>query len=116
MQTLPAPFLSQVDALLEHIKADYAAWSSPDPADPVAVKVRKEMVKRFNSGLRVERGSKYMKVVSHNSVHSFIVVKPDAKFKFGDILKAASWATPARNFARGNILTGDFKAVRWPGI
>ena len=74
------------------------------------------------STFRVEfvKGSKFLKVVSvswgSRSAHSFICVKADGKFKFGDILKAASWASPAKNFSRGNVLdTDSYKAVRWTG-
>jgi hypothetical protein len=38
----------------------------------------------------------------------------DKKFKKGDILKAAGYAAPARNFPRGNILEGGY-TVRWTG-
>jgi len=34
-------------------------------------------------------------------------------FRYGDILKAASWATPARNGARGNVF--EEYTVRWTG-
>jgi hypothetical protein len=72
------------------------------------------MVAEFEAKLHVQEGSKYLKVVSRGSVHSFVVIKADAKFKNGDILKAASWAAPARNFSRGNVITGSY-VVRWTG-
>lgn len=108
---------SCIDAYLEHIRQDYQAWgkNTTDLSDPIKAKVREEMVDSFNKGLRIDRGSKYIKVVSGTGVHTFIVVKPCAKFAAGDILKAASWAAPARNFKRGNILTGDYGNVSWTG-
>lgn len=72
-----------------------------------------KMVEEYNSGLRYEIGKKYIKVIDRNSVHSFIVMNDEGKFKRGDILKAASWRTPARNFARGNIF-GEY-TIRWTG-
>ena len=67
----------------------------------------------------IEEGRKYLKIVkqmgSQEIVWGFIVKKDDKKFRAGDILKAASWAAPARNQARGNILDGDFSWVRWTG-
>ena len=67
-------------------------------------------------------GRKYVKVVTKNTfssqktVHSFIVLKDTNKFKAGDILMAASWAAPATNFARGNILDENLSRVRWTGV
>jgi hypothetical protein len=39
----------------------------------------------------------------------------DGKFKRGDILKAASWKAPAKNFSRGNVLTGTLNRITWTG-
>ena len=51
------------------------------------------------------------------SVKGFIVKSGDKKFREGDMLKAAGWAAPARNFARGNVLDGTgFNNARWTGI
>tara|TARA_S200002703_G_scaffold153239_1_gene154565 strand:- start:861 stop:1154 length:294 start_codon:yes stop_codon:yes gene_type:complete len=72
-----------------------------------------DMQKEFANGIEIREGKKYYKVIGHRSVHSFIVKQDDAKFRKGDILKAASWAAPATNFARGNILE-DFE-IRWTG-
>ena len=93
---------------LEHIKADYAKWSTQSP-------YRDEFIADFNAGLRVEYGSKFIKVVSKGSAHSFICLRDMGKFTKGDILKAASWAAPAKNFARGNLMARDFGSVRWTG-
>jgi hypothetical protein len=70
--------------------------------------------KEFGEQLRIEEGKVYIKVISGNSVHSFIVKEDSGKFKKGDILKAASWKTPAKNFIRGNIIEGGY-TVRWTG-
>lgn len=101
---------------LDHIKADYARWLRLDTKHPEIVE---EMIAEF--AVTVEKGSSYIKVVkgrtdgTGRSVHSFIVLKDNDKFKRGDILKAASWAAPARNFARGNLLNKDFNNVIWTG-
>ena len=73
-------------------------------------------IKEFSEGLELKFGSKYVKIMSGGSAHSFIVnTDKDSKFKKGDILMAASWSTPARNFPRGNIFDDDYN-VRWTGV
>lgn len=112
-----AQFHAAMNALVDHIKADYATWSNlgTQNQDPISVKVRAEMTERFNESVRFERGSKYLKVVSSGSAHCFVVLNDGPKFKRGDILKAASWKAPATNYARGNVLNGNLANVVWTG-
>lgn len=112
--------MMDLTAYLDHIRADYCKWQNLDSADSIAAEIRREMVEEFCSSLSIETGSKYIKVCTGRegrgrSVHSFILMKDDGKFKAGDILKPASWSAPARNFARGNIFIGNFAQVTWTG-
>jgi len=63
----------------------------------------------------IKVGKKYIKVISDGGVNSFVVnTDTDPKFKLGDVLMAASWNSPARNSARGNVLEGGFP-IQWTG-
>jgi hypothetical protein len=99
---------------IAHIKADYANWGE-------RTEIRNRMIEEFDAGCVYEIHRKFIKVITgkaggNTSVHSFIVLADDGKFKRGDILMAASWRAPAKNFARGNILTGKFeRRVTWTG-
>jgi hypothetical protein len=104
----------EMDRYLAAIKADFRKWNSGRNMTPEQQKIVADMEAEFDAKLHVVEGTKYLKVVSRGSVHSFVVIKADAKFKNGDILKAASWAAPARNFARGNVITGNYN-VTWTG-
>lgn len=70
----------------------------------------------FENGLNAQWNKKYVRITTATgSVHSFIVnVDNDNKFRKGDILKPAGYATPARNSPRGNILDGGY-TVHWTG-
>jgi len=103
---------NEMNTLIENIKADYAdvRYNSGNG------EIRKKMIAEFNEGITYKAGSKYIKVIKKSGgVWGFVVnTDNDKKFKKGDILKAAGWAAPARNFARGNILEGGY-TVRWTG-
>ena len=67
--------------------------------------------------ITTSRGSKFIKVIVGTGVHSFVCRKAHDQWKVGDVLKAASWAQPAKNFVRGNVLTQQYiNPVRWAGI
>jgi len=78
----------------------------------------------YASSMEEHKGSKYIKLSYKSgcrSVHCFIVnSKNDKDFKYGDILKSASWKAPARNFARGNVIDDTVeslkKAICWTGV
>ena len=104
-----------LEKLLEDIRKNYVSHLYQvykDVLSPVA----KTMISDFNENLKVKEGSKYSKIVTSNgSVWGFVVsTENDTKFKKGDILMAASWKTPARNSARGNILEGNYN-ISWTG-
>lgn len=101
-----------VEKLMEVAKADYQGWWK----NQEMTEVRQRMIAQFNDGMAYSVGHKYIRVMSGESVHSFVVnTDQDKKFKLGDILMPAGWKTPARNFARGNVLSEDFSRVRWTG-
>ena len=89
---------------------DYAKFMPPSKSDVTA-----KMNADYADGFDIRYGKKYIKIVCNNSVAAFVVgVDNDKKFKVGDILLPAGYNAPARNFARGNILDGDY-SIAWTG-
>ena len=102
-----------LDAMLDHMRADYAQWSDLGE-DPRGTRAR--MTEEYCASLQYYMGKKYVKVTDGRSVKAFVVAcEDDKKFQYGDILKPAGWRTPARNFRRGNVLDRTFDRVRWTG-
>ena len=109
-----------LDELVELAKKDYSDWSDLgsryDGETESRRKIKDDMISEYNREISYSDGSKYVKIITGNSVWGFVVrVHNDKKFRFGDILKPAGWKTPARNFARGNVVDGNFGGVSWTG-
>ena len=99
-----------ITKLIEAIKADYRLFFKGREDNPVSIK----MIEEFNERIRIINNPKYIRVVTGNSVWGFIVnTQNDKEFKYGDILKAAGWKSPARNQARGNVFE-DYE-INWTG-
>ena len=104
---------NEIEKLIEDINADYYNWQCV--GGKPRTEIQAKMYDEFVQALRVEEGRKYIKIIKQGSVWGFIQKEDDAKgFRKGDILMAASYAAPARNKARGNILDGGY-AIRWTG-
>jgi hypothetical protein len=101
-------FQMSLDEYVAHLQADYNSKGGNQFIEFTYVLGRKYVhvimnhIGQFSAGQR--------------SSHSWIMLGDDKQFKHGDILKSASWKAPARNFARGNILEGNFSNIRWAGI
>lgn len=104
--------MQNLQAYLEHICKDYQQFQNTMNSD---ADTNRRMIKEFDAKLAYTVGKKYIKITSGGSAHSFVLREDAGKFRTGDILKAASWAAPATNFARGNVLAGKFSNVRWTG-
>jgi hypothetical protein len=121
---------NEIEKVLEAMREDYKRWSMQgrtvhQNTDDFCreMDIREEMSENYCNGLEVEENRRYWKITSTNgsgtqrSVSGFIAKAGDKKFREGDMLKAAGWAAPARNFARGNVLDGTgFENARWTGI
>jgi hypothetical protein len=118
----------EIEKVLEAMREDYKRWSMQGrtvhqnvDAFNREIDIRTKMEEEYCNGLEVTEGSRYWKIISdkrgQRSVCGFIAKAGDKKFREGDMLKAAGWNAPARNFPRGNVLDGrGVNEVRWTGI
>ena len=102
-----------LDKLSAKINADFVKFMSISV--PTIEGYKEERITKFNSELQFKVGKKYIKFTSGGSVWGFVMIEDDDKFLKGDILKPAGHNAPARNFARGNILNGEFGRTQWTG-
>ena len=106
--------IDEIAGLVDNIQQDYLNWTSRNGTKELT-DINKRMIDEFNSTITVKEGNKYIKIICGSSVWGFVVnTEKDKLFKKGDILKAAGWAAPARNKARGNILDGGY-SIQWTG-
>ena len=115
---------NEMTTLIENIKEDYLNWTTRCAAANwgrvsglgTLTETNKTMIAEFNEKITYKVGTKYIKVFTEGgSVWGFVVnTENDKKFRKGDILKAAGYAAPARNKARGNILDGGY-TIEWTG-
>ena len=106
---------NEIQTLIQKCKADYVKFATaggrgmPEPDSYFG-----KTLANFENSFTIKQGKKYIKITRDNGVWGFIVnTDDDAKFKRGDILKAAGYNAPARNAARGNIFQ-DY-SVAWTG-
>jgi hypothetical protein len=103
-----------VNTLIETMVADYANWQQGSRRAGINEDILKEQLERYTKGFEILVGKKYIKIANNGGVKAFIVnTENDKMFPYGSILKPASWSTPARNFARGNVF-GNYD-VKWTG-
>ena len=103
---------SGIQNMIQGAKDDYIKMSTMGGKELTGYS--KDQVDKWENLWKVETGKKYIRVVRENGVFCFIVREDSGKFKKGDILKAAGYRAPARNSARGNVLTGNY-AIQWTG-
>jgi len=128
--------IEDIEKVLDAMRADYYEWSITRPEltggfeSESARNYAEESVKNYNDGLTLKETRKYWKIISKKaggtSVNGFIVKEDETgyrkgkSFKKGDLLMAAGWKAPARNFERGNLYSStDFvikRSCRWMGI
>ena len=98
----------KVCVLIDNLKDNYETWA-------ISCGIGQEQVDRFNTGFDVRSGNKYIKIINNGGVWGFICLYDDHKFKRGDVLKAAGYNAPARNFARGNLFKRGSYRANWSG-
>lgn len=104
-------FETEIAKYIAHVRNDYKEWMERcNSFQNIEIHLRE-----FDDSVKVSEGKKYIRIATRGSVHCFVVKQAEGKFRSGDVLKAAGWAAPAKNFARANLLDGNFMNIRWTG-
>lgn len=112
-KTKQIDFETALQAYVDFINGNYEAWSAKSGTTSVEHRTMSD-----------KRRSKFVRIFSQTSnqrlCHSFVVYKDftngaGKKFRQGDILMSASWAGPALNHARGNIMDLNYGNATWTG-
>ena len=98
--------------MMEGAKADYVRMSTSGGKELTGYSL--QQVEQWDNKTKVTEGKKYIKIVQDTGVFAFVMKEDSGRFKKGDILKAAGYRAPARNSARGNVLTGNYN-IQWTG-
>jgi len=98
-----------IDNMMAGAKEDYAQTMGRNDSA-----YTKQKLENYESQTTVKEGKKYIKIIFDRSVFAFIVKEDFKHFKKGDVLKPASWAAPALNQPRGNVLKGNYP-IQWTG-
>jgi hypothetical protein len=105
-------FKTEIAKYVAHVRQDFVDWmvASKCGADWV-----EKSLKEFDERVEISEGKKYIRVVIRGTVSCFIVKEAGGKFRQGDVLKAAGFNAPAKNFARANIFDGNYMNIKWTG-
>ena len=101
-----------IDNMMAGAKEDYIKMSTVGGKELSGYS--KEQVDGWDDKTKVKAGQKYIKIVHDTGVFAFVNIHDNAKFKKGDIFKAAGYNKPALNSARGNVLEGGYH-IQWTG-
>ena len=98
-----------VENLLTEIGNSYANWNPNNNAD---------RVNQFRSGLKINPGRKFDKVIEKGRVWGFVAktdgVHKGVPYNVGDVFKAAGWRAPAK-WQRGSIFDTNTNWFSWTG-
>ena len=100
-----------INNMMAGAKDDYIKMSTSNGKKEL-VGYSKEQVDNWDHNTTIFPGKKYIKIVQGTGVFAFVMKEDSGHLKKGDILKPAGYRAPAKNSARGNILSGNYY-IQW---